>query len=75
MYKQARIVSSLASHENHMKTTLRVLSCSDMRDKNFVLKIYLENHKLRVDGNSSACASMHQQYVKIVTEAIEKENK
>ena len=47
-------------HENHMKTILRVLSCSDMRDKGFLLKIYLENHKPRVDGNASACASTHQ---------------
>ena len=51
---------SLVTHENHMKTVLRVLSCSDMRDKDFLLTIYLENHKPRVDGNSSACASMHQ---------------
>ena len=47
-------------HKNHMKTSLRVLSCSDMRDKGFLLKIYLENHKPRVDGNTSACVSMHQ---------------
>ena len=47
-------------HKNHMKTVLRVLSCSDMRDKGFLLKIYLENHKPRVDGNTSACASTHQ---------------
>ena len=33
-----------------MKTIFRALSCSDMRDKGFLLKIYLENHKLRVDG-------------------------
>ena len=51
---------SLITHENHMKTILRVLSCSDMRDKGFLLKIYLENHKLRVDGNASACTSTHQ---------------
>ena len=44
----------------NMKTILRVLSCSDMRDKDFLLKIYLENHKPRVDGNSSGCASTHQ---------------
>jgi len=25
------------------------------------MKIYLENHKPKVDGNTSACASMHQQ--------------
>ena len=31
-----------------------------MRDKGFLLKIYLENHKLRVYGNVSTCASMHQ---------------
>ena len=52
--------NSLVTHKNHMKTILRVLSCSDMRDKGFLLKIYLENHKPRVDGNTSACASMHQ---------------
>ena len=51
---------SLVTHENHMKTILRVLSCSDMKDKDFLLKIYLENHNPRVDGNASACASMHQ---------------
>ena len=51
---------SLVTHENHMKTVLRVLSCSDMKDKDFLLKIYLENHKPRVDGNASACASTHQ---------------
>ena len=51
---------SLITHGNHMKTILRVLSCSDMRDKGFLLKIYLENHKPRVDGNASACASTHQ---------------
>ena len=51
---------SLVTHENHMKTILRVLSCSDMRDKGFLLKIYLENHKPRVDGNTWACTSMHQ---------------
>ena len=51
---------SLITHENHMKTILRVLSCSDIRDKGFLLKIYLENHKPGVDGNTSACASMHQ---------------
>ena len=28
--------------------------------KGFLLKTYLENHKLRVDGNTSTCASMHQ---------------
>ena len=52
--------SSLVTHKNHMKTILRVLSCSDMRDKGFLLKIYLENHKPRVDGNASACTSPHQ---------------
>ena len=31
-----------------------------MRDKDFLLKIYLENHKPRVDGNASACTSTHQ---------------
>ena len=31
-----------------------------MRDKDSLLKIYLENHKPRVDGNASAWASMHQ---------------
>ena len=45
-------------HENHMKTTLGVLSCSDMRDKDFLLKIYLDNHKPRVDGNASAYLSL-----------------
>ena len=43
-----------------MKTIFRVLSCSDMRDKDSLLKIYLENHKPRVDGNASGCTSMHQ---------------
>ena len=33
--------------------------------KGFLLKTYLENHKPRVDGNTSAC---------LVTKAIEKEN-
>ena len=28
--------------------------------KGFLLKIYLENHKPRIDGNTSACASTHQ---------------
>ena len=28
--------------------------------KGFLLKTYLENHKPRVDGNTSECASMHQ---------------
>src|ERR1700761_9503144 len=51
---------SLVTYENHMKTILRVLSCSDTKDKGFLLKIYLENHKPRVDGNASACASTHQ---------------
>ena len=51
---------SLVTHKNHTKTILRVLSCSDMRDKDFLLKIYLESHKPRVDGNTSVCASMHQ---------------
>ena len=32
-----------------------------MRYKDFLLKIYLENHKPRVDGNASACTSMHPQ--------------
>ena len=52
-----------------------------MRDKDFLLKIYLENHKPRVDGNTLACTSMHQHtyhccdaICQIVTEAIEKEN-
>ena len=31
-----------------------------MRDKDFLLKIYLENHKPSVDGNASECASAHQ---------------
>ena len=52
--------NSLVTHENHMKTVLRVLSYSDMRDKDYLLKIYLENHKPRVDGNTSACTSTHQ---------------
>ena len=49
--------------------------------KEFLLKTYLENHKLRVDGNASACASMHQHVhqhismpINILTEAVEKEN-
>ena len=60
-------------HKNHMKTAFRVLSCSDMRDKDFLLKFYLENHKPRVDGSSIPITIM-MQYVKIVAEAIKKEN-
>ena len=37
--------------------------------KGFLLKAYLENHKLRVDSNTSACLSIY-----VVIEAIEKEN-
>ena len=51
---------SLITHKNHLKTISRVLSYSDMRDEGFLLKIYLENHKPRVDGNASACTSIHQ---------------
>jgi len=44
----------------------------------FLLKIYLENHTLEVDGNADHHISMpiktQMQYVKIVTEAIEKTN-
>jgi len=42
------------------------------------LKIYLENHRPEVDGNGDHRISMpiktHMQYVKIVTETIEKTN-
>ena len=43
--------------KTHMKTPSGVISCSNMRDKGFLLKTYLENHKHKVDGNTSACLS------------------
>jgi len=53
------------------------LSCSNKEIRSFLLKIYLENHEPTVDGNADHCI-MHikimMQCVKIVTEAIEKEN-
>ena len=49
--------NSLVTCEKHMKTLLGVLSCSDIRDKGFLLKTYLEDHKPRVDSSASACLS------------------
>ena len=52
--------------------------CPKPKDKDFLLKIYLEKHELRVDSNSdqrnSTAIITMTQYVKIVTETIEKEN-
>jgi len=48
------------------------------RDKGFLLKIYLENHRPEVDGNVDHHIIMpiktQTQYVKIVTKTIEKTN-
>jgi len=54
------------------------LSCSNTEIRSFLLKTYLENHELTVDGNTDQCISMSiktmMQCLKIVTKAIEKEN-
>jgi len=57
---------------------LKAESYPEMKIRSFLLKTYQENHKLEVDGNVDHHISMPiktmMQCIKIVTEAIEKEN-
>ena len=53
--------NTLVTHETHVIKLLKsfnMLYVHKYYDKDFLLKIYLEIHELKVDGNADQCISM-----------------
>jgi hypothetical protein len=51
---------SFLTYGRHMKRYFKRVLTPWWRDMDFLLKIHEKNHKPKVDGNASACASTHQ---------------
>ena len=58
--RRSSIITCGKTRENMCRSFIMLWSDRMKETKGFLLKTYPENHKPRVDGNASACTSMHQ---------------